>query len=98
LIPAFAERKVVVGEGGLAKLMGNAEERRARYADIHAMFLARSSAEILSPVHKYKIDYLYVGPWEQQLYPDFLRVVQSEPRLFEEVYSRDNVHVFHCKR
>jgi uncharacterized membrane protein len=42
---------------------------------------------------KYKVDYLYVGPWEQSEYPNFLGVLSASPR-FDQVYDEDSVHIF----
>jgi hypothetical protein len=95
LIPDFAERRVIVGEwyvaGTLLAQSKQIEEVRAH--DIRDMFSARDIREVLRVVSKYSIDYLYIGPLEQNKYPQILGVLQSQPTFFHEVYSRQGVHI-----
>jgi uncharacterized membrane protein len=98
LIADFAERRMIVGEEWVSRvvLLDSAAVAHQRYADVHLMFHATSVGEIANSVVKYGIDYIYVGQYEQRLYPQILPLMKSAPDLFEPVYSRDNTTVFRC--
>jgi len=95
LIPMFALRRSALGEEYIARAMcaGCENMVKLREADLDTMFRSPSATEVLSMVAKYKIDYLYVGPFEQSRYPDFLGVLSRSPR-FNQVYDEDSVHIF----
>jgi hypothetical protein len=94
LIPAFALRRSALGAEYAARSIcaGCKEITILRESDLDTMFRTHDVSVITSIAAKYKIDYLYVGPYEQNQYPTFLSVVTMSPR-FEEVYNRDSVHI-----
>jgi hypothetical protein len=97
LMAAFGERHQVLGAYRTVTAVVNAEViAGVRQSDLRAMFHASDTAHVLPVVLRYKIDYLYVGPYEQQLYPQFLQVLKRSPQEFEEVYDNDSVHIFRC--
>jgi len=95
LIPAFAFRRSVLGAEYTARSMcaGCAAITKLRESDLDTMFRASSVSVIESSAAKYRIDYFYVGPFEQNQYPGFLGALRSSPR-FEQVYDHDSVHIF----
>lgn len=95
LIPAFALRRSALGEEYSARSVcaGCNNLVKVREADLDTMFRSRNAAGVMSIASKYKIDYLYIGPYGQNQYPTFLNVLKSSPR-FEEVYDQDSVHIF----
>ncbi len=95
LVPVFALRRAALGEEYIARAMcpGCATMVKAREADMHAMFRAQDAAEVLAIAAKYKIDYLYVGPYEQILDPKILAVLEGSPE-FVQVYGKDSVYIF----
>lgn len=95
LIPEFALRRSALGAEYSARSLCAGCDNLAylRESDLDTMFRARDAAEVLSMTAKYKIDYLYVGPYEQNQYPGFLSVLLASPR-FEEIYDQDSVHIF----
>jgi hypothetical protein len=96
LIPDIAERRSAIGEEYVASTIDPtyALMARQRLQHVHAMFKS-ADVEIIRRVAKaYRIDYLYVGPYEQMRYPDFLSAVKSAPEDFQEVYSGNDVHIF----
>jgi hypothetical protein len=95
LIPTFALRRSALGEEFIARSIcaGCDELTDSRESDLDMLFKARDPAVITSVAAKYKIDYLYIGPFEQSNYPAFLSVLDRSPR-FEEVYNEDSVHIF----
>lgn len=95
LIPNFALRRSALGEEYSARSVCAGCDRLAmlREVDMDSMFRAKGAAAVTSMTSKYKIGYLYVDPFSQSQYPDFLSVLKSSPQ-FEEVYSQDSVYVF----
>jgi hypothetical protein len=95
LIPAFAFRRSALGAEYTASSMcaGCKEIARLREFDLDNLFRTQDLAAITTFVAKYKIDYLYVGPYEENQNPNFLNVLKTSPR-FEEVYNRKAVHIF----
>lgn len=100
LISSFAERPQVLGWfSGAATLVDNgwtvAKERRA---DIGEMLRSNEVSSLVRIVRKYAIDYIYVGPFEQEKYKGLLRLLQGAPDQFREVYSRNGVSIFQYLR
>lgn len=95
LIPAFALRRSALGAEYSARSVcaGCDYLAQLRESDLDTMFRARDAAEVTSITAKYKIEYLYVGPFEENQYPAFLNVLNASPR-FEEIYDQDSVHIF----
>ena len=95
LIPAFALRRSALGAEYAARSMcaGCKTLTELRESDLDTMFRAHDATAVTSMTAKYKIGYLYVGPFEQNQYPAFLDVLRLSPR-FEQVYDRDSVHIF----
>jgi uncharacterized membrane protein len=95
LIPAFALHRSALGEEYIARNMcsGCGDLVKQREADMDTMFRASDAASVLSMAAKYKIDYLYVGPFEQSQYPNFLAVISGAP-AFRMIYDEDSVRVF----
>ena len=95
LIPTFALRRSALGEEYSARSVcaGCDNLVKLREADLDTMFRAQDAAEVISMTAKYKIDYLYVGPYEQSGYPNFLGVLSASPR-FNQIYDEDSVHIF----
>lgn len=95
LIPTFALRRSALGEEFIARSIcaGCDELTDSRESDLDILFKARDAAVITSVAAKYKVGYLYVGPFEQSNYPAFLSVLDQSPR-FEEVYNEESVHIF----
>jgi hypothetical protein len=96
LIASFAHRPQVLGwTTNAAYVVDNgfpiAKERRA---DITRMLSASGTSSVLDVVHKYSIDYIYVGPFERQQFPTFLPLLLSAPASFHEVYSQNGVVLF----
>jgi hypothetical protein len=96
LIADFAERPMVLGQYWIAStiLPGSEPIARERLNDLHQMFEAKDAGETISMVKKYNINYIYYGPYETHLYPEFLGLLRSAPYFFREVYSKDGVHIF----
>lgn len=95
LIASFGERRQILGAGGTVGTVENAQQiARSRREDLHSMFNAKNLVAVVSTVKKYRIDYLYVGPYERELYPEFLGIVRNAPNLFREVYNKDGVYLF----
>jgi len=95
LIPTFALRRSALGEEYSARSVcaGCDNLVKLREADLDTMFRAPDAREVISMTAKYKIDYLYVGPYEQSEYPNFLGVLSASPR-FNQIYDEDSVHIF----
>jgi hypothetical protein len=95
LIPMFALRRSALGEEFIAKSICPGCEKLVaeRESDLDEMFRAEDAAGVMSIASKYKVDFLYVGPYEQNQYPRFLNIL-SVSRRFEEVYDQDSVHIF----
>jgi hypothetical protein len=95
LIPTFALRRSALGEEYSARSVcaGCDNLVKLREADLDTMFRAPDATEVIAMTAKYKVDYLYVGPWEQSEYPNFLGVLSASPR-FDQVYDEDSVHIF----
>ncbi len=95
LIPTFALRRSALGEEYSARSVcaGCDNLVKLREADLDTMFRAPDATEVISMTAKYKIDYLYVGPWEHSEYPNFLGVLSASPR-FSQIYDEDSVHIF----
>lgn len=95
LIPAFALRRSALGEEYSARSVcaGCDHLVNLRESDLDTMFRARDAAEITSIAARYKIDYLYVGPYERSRYSNFLGVLGASPR-FNRVYDEDSVRIF----
>ena len=95
LIPTFALRRSALGEEYSARSVcaGCDNLVKLREADLDTMFRAPDATEVISMTAKYKIDYLYVGPYEQNAYPNFLGVLSASPR-FNQIYDEDSVHIF----
>ncbi len=95
LIPNFSYRRSALGAEYSARSMcaGCKEIADLREADLDHMFRAKAPADVVSIAERYKIDYLYVGPLEQNQYPAFLGLLKDSPQ-FEEVYDQNSVHIF----
>jgi uncharacterized membrane protein len=95
LIPTFALRRSALGEEYSARSVcaGCDNLVNLREADLDTMFRAPDAAKVVSITAKYKIDYLYVGPYEVSEYPNFLKVLSASPR-FNQIYDEDSVHLF----
>jgi hypothetical protein len=95
LIPTFALRRSALGEEYSARSVcaGCDNLVKLREADLDAMFRAPDATEVISMTAKYKIDYLYVGPYEESEYPNFLGLLSASSR-FNEIYDGDSVHIF----
>jgi uncharacterized membrane protein len=65
-----------------------------RIPDIQAMLDATDSSQLVRILQKYSIDYIYVGPFEQERHKTLLGVVQGAQDQFHEVYSQNQVHIF----
>lgn len=96
LIPDFAERREAVGEWYVAGtlLVNTKLEESKRAHDITRMFSTQNPLELLKILSKYGIGYIYIGPCEQEMYPEILSVLQTVPLMFKPVYERDGVHIF----
>lgn len=99
LIADFAERPMVLGQYWIAStiLPGSEPIARERLNDLHRMFEAQDIAQTILMVKKYHINYVYYGPYEKHLYPEFLGLLRSAPSFFREVYSNDGVHIFEAE-
>lgn len=95
LVPNFAYRKSALGAEYSARSMCAGCKKIAvlREADLDQMFQAKAPAGVMAIAAKYKIDYLYVGPLEQNQYPAFLSMLENSSQ-FEEVYDQNSVHIF----
>lgn len=96
LISSFAQRPQVLGWfSGAATLVDDgwplAERRRE---DIEATMSSGSLNSLLNFVQKYSVDYVYVGSVEQRKFKDLLPLLQSAPKEFQPVYSKDGVFLF----
>lgn len=96
LISSFAQRPQVLGWfSGAAVLVDNGwNTARQRRADIGEMLSANQLAPLVRIVRKYAIDYVYVGPFEQERHKQLLPLLQSAPDQFREVYSQNGVDIF----
>jgi hypothetical protein len=95
LIPTFALRRSALGEEYSARSVcaGCDNLVNLREADLDTMFRAPDATGVISMTAKYKIDYLYVGTYEESEYPNFLEVLSASPR-FNQIYDADSVHIF----
>lgn len=95
LIPTFALRRSALGEEYSARSVcaGCDNLANLREMDLDTMFRAGNPTGVTSIAAKYKIDYIYVGPYEQNRYPKVLNILSASPR-FVEVYDQDLVHIF----
>jgi len=87
---------MVLGQYWIAStiLPGSEPVAKQRLQDLHQMFGAKDVSRVIAIVMKYHINYLYFGPNERRLYPQFLGLVESAPSFFKQVYSKDEVHIF----
>jgi hypothetical protein len=95
LIPTFALRRSALGEEYSARSVcaGCDNLVNLREADLDTMFRAPDATKVVSITAKYRIAYLYVGPYEESEYPNFLKVLSASPR-FNQIYDADSVHIF----
>lgn len=100
LIADFAERRMAVGELWIAStvIVNSKAIALQRYLAIHSMFRSSRASDVMKIADQYRIDYLYWGPYEQQLYPNFIAVLRSAPKIFTEVYDTKGVHIFKYNR
>ncbi len=96
LFASFAGRPQVAGwYSGAAVLVDNGWAIGAeRRADIQKMLSSAELPPLLKIVQKYSIEYLYVGPFEQEGHKQLLPLLQSAPDRFREVYAANGVHIF----
>ena len=98
LISSFAQRPQVLGWfSGAATLVDDGWRiARERRADIEQTLASNSVSALKEFAEKYSVDYLYVGPSEEERFPQLLPVIQSAPDQFREIYSQNGVHIFDC--
>jgi hypothetical protein len=98
LIASFAARPQVSGwYSGAAVLVDKGWEiGKVRRRDILAMLSSSDATSVLKIVRKYSINYLYVGPFEQEGHKQLLTLLQGSPQKFREVYNTNGVHIFEC--
>lgn len=96
LIANFADRRMAVGEQWIAStiIVNSKEKAINRFLEVHKMFRATAPDVVTSIAAKNRVDYIYVGPYERKLYPEFLRTLQAAPSSFAPVYSSDGVYIF----
>jgi len=96
LIASFSGRPQVLGwNTGAAVLVADGWQIcELRIPDIQAMLDATDSSQLVRILQKYSIDYIYVGPFEQERHKTLLGVVQGAQDQFHEVYSQNQVHIF----
>jgi hypothetical protein len=96
LIASFSGRPQVLGwNTGAAVLVADGWQiAEQRIPDIQAMLDATDSSQLTAILHKYSIEYVYVGPFEQERHKTLLPVVQNARDEFREVYSQNQVHIF----
>jgi hypothetical protein len=96
LIASFSGRPQVLGwNTGAAVLVADGWQICVRrIPDIQAMLDATDSSQLIRILQKYSINYVYVGPFEQERHKTLLGVIQSSPDQFREVYSQNEVHIF----
>jgi hypothetical protein len=100
LIPNFAERRTVVGEDWVARTMivNTNPIVDSRLRDMRRMLGAAEIEQVTSVLDKYGINYLYVGPLEQKLYPRLLAILQDSPGQLRPVYTAGGVYIFRRER
>lgn len=96
LISIFAERQMASGGWKLTQLQHDFPgDARIRYQDIIRMFQTEDLQEALEIIKECNIDYLYIGPLEERLYPEGAKKFRDQSGLFQNVYSRNGVNVYH---
>lgn len=97
LIANFAERKMVVGEMKVAGTKHDAGNRDVgkRYREVKKMFSIPDGNLASEIAHSLNIDYIYVGVYERQIYPEEgLRKFEITKDCFEVVYEKNRIKIF----
>jgi len=97
LISSFAQRPQVLGwYTGAATIVADgwpvANQRRS---DIEKTLATDQVSALVSFVRKYSVDYVYVGPSEQERFEHLLPLIEGAPDQFQQVYLKDGVAIFH---
>lgn len=90
---ALAGRRVVVGSTLYLWSHGLGPQAWTRVIDARRIFQARPQAEAL--IDRYRIDYLYVGPFERLLCKADVAALRAR---FPVVFARDGVMIFQTRR
>jgi uncharacterized membrane protein len=97
LIACFAERAMVISESKRAIFVRVPDIKRIaeeRKHEIQSMLGTAELGAALETIKKYGIGYVYIGPYEQRLYPEGIGKFENNPVYFRKVYSRDGVSIF----
>ncbi|UCC80214.1 MAG: hypothetical protein JSW64_02310 [Candidatus Zixiibacteriota bacterium] len=93
-VPPLAERPVAVGTYMMAALWGvggNAAVERLHVID--TLFQTASLNKVTAIVDSFDIDYLFIGPREQETYQLHPECLWENRLMFETVYDHDSVKV-----
>jgi uncharacterized membrane protein len=96
LIALFAERQMVIGEWKVSRMqvINDTSLLWERYGDVQTIFESANLDSSLALIKSYQVDYIYVGPREQELYGQACAKFAKHPELFEPVYSQDGVNIY----
>lgn len=95
LFSQLGERAMALGNEKFATYaQTSADTVSRRSADINNMFAADSAAEAYGIAVRYKIDYIFLGSYESQLFPNAGAKFGAGTDCFERVYAVDGVSVF----
>lgn len=97
LISCFAERKMVVGESMLGKTLHKLDGvvfSDKRTHDVQLMFRTQDVGIAIDIIKKYLINYIYVGKYETELYPDGVTKFELSPNYFKKVYAQNGISIY----
>lgn len=95
LFSQLGERAMALGNEKFATYAQTSVDTVSRRsADINSMFAADSAAEAYGIAVRYKIDYIFLGSYESQLFPNASSKFGAGADCFERVYAEEGVSIF----
>ncbi len=93
IVPVFTERRTAIGEWKVSSQGHSGSDKVGeRFHSIKKMFATTDINECIKILHKYNINYIYVGELEKKLYAEGIKKFISNNN-FESVYSKKGVFV-----
>jgi uncharacterized membrane protein len=93
-IPIFAERRTAIGEWRVShQEHSRTNEVGKRFHSIKKMYSTPNLGESVEIIRRYKIDYIYIGELEREMYPDGMAKFMNSNH-FQLIYSKGNVAIY----
>ena len=92
LIPIFSERQTAVGQWKTSEVAFS-EKRKKMFFEIKKMFGTTEVTTAIRILKKYRIEYVYIGELECQLYPEGIKKFSHYKYFFEKIYSKNKVSI-----